>query len=340
MIEEKIESLPKNQSSHLPDEKNSVGQGQVHDLLFNRKIGWQEIIYDLIHSEQLDPWDINIIALTDKFLEKLESMEEDDFFISSKVLLAAALLLRIKSEVLLNSHLKGIDEILFGKKDQRISKPLERIELDEEIPQLIPRSPIPRLKKVTLKELIESLNKAIKTENRRIKKEIIKKNALRETSLSLPKKNTISIKDKIRQIYENLFSHFEVNSRHDKITYTNFIGEDREERLFSFYPLLQLETQQKVWLEQEKHFEEIHIWMKETYLEHNGDPFADLKQELINQEKAEIEMVEKKAQRKKEIVLEKKAREERRFAREQQASTEKSSDKIFTKGKAKLKEMN
>ncbi|MBT4257818.1 segregation/condensation protein A [archaeon] len=318
MEEEKIQSLPSNRHSHLPEEeKNSVNQEQVHDLLFNREVGWQDLIYDLINSEQLDPWDINIIVLTDKFLERLESMEGEDFFISSKVLLAAALLLRIKSEVLLNSHLSGIDEILFGKKEQRESRPLERIELDEEIPKLIPRSPIPRLKKVTLNELIESLNKAIKTENRRIKKEIIKKNALRETSLSLPKKKTISIKDKIRQIYDTLFDHFEVNDHHKNITYTDFIKGDKEERLFCFYPLLQLENQQKVWLHQEEHFAEINIWMKETYLKHNGDPFADLKQELINQEKEELEMVERKIQRKKEIVLEKKAKEERRLAREE-----------------------
>ena len=118
-------------------------------------------------------------------------------------------------------------------------------------------------------------------------KEIIKKNALRETSLSLPKKKTISIKDKIRQIYDTLFDHFEVNDHHKNITYTDFIKGDKEERLFCFYPLLQLENQQKVWLHQEEHFAEINIWMKETYLKHNGDPFADLKQELINQEKEE-----------------------------------------------------
>ena len=89
MEEEKIQSLPSNRHSHLPEEeKNSVNQEQVHDLLFNREVGWQDLIYDLINSEQLDPWDINIIVLTDKFLERLESMEGEDFFISSKVLLA------------------------------------------------------------------------------------------------------------------------------------------------------------------------------------------------------------------------------------------------------------
>ena len=49
----------------------SVKQEQIHDLLFNREIDWQEIIYDLINTEQLDPWDININILTEKYLEKI-----------------------------------------------------------------------------------------------------------------------------------------------------------------------------------------------------------------------------------------------------------------------------
>jgi len=259
----------------MEDKEVSVKQEQIHDILFNREIDWQEIIYDLINTEQLDPWDINITILTDKYLKKIEKLEEADFFISSKVLLAAALLLRIKSEILLNKYIKSIDEILFGKKEQTKQK-IERIELDEEIPELIPRSPMPRFKKVTLKELIESLNKAIITENRRIKKTIIDKNALRETGISLPKK-TFNIKNKIQEIYETLFSN--LNEEKKKMSFTELIGEKKENRILSFLPLLELENQKKIWLEQENHFDEIHIWLKETYFKHNGDPFADLKDE-------------------------------------------------------------
>jgi len=272
------------------DEKRSVKQDQVHDLLFSRELGWQEIIYDLINTEQLDPWDINITILTDKYLVKIQELEQADFFVSSKVLLAAALLLRIKSEILLNKYIKSIDEILFGKEEKKTYS-LEKIELDEEIPELIPRSPIPRFKKVTLKELIESLNKAITTENRRIKKEIINKNALRETAISLPKKN-VSIKDKIREIYDKLFNHFRINKEQKKISFTDFIGKEKEERIIAFAPLLHLECQKKVWLEQENHFDEIHIWLKETYFKHNPDPFADLKQELEEEIEREIEELE------------------------------------------------
>ena len=260
------------------EEKPSIKQEQIHDILFSREIGWQEIIYDLINTEQLNPWDIDIIILTKGYLKKLEEIEETDFFVSSKVLLAASLLLRIKSEILLNQYIKSIDEILFGKKQEKSHK-LERIELDEDIPELIPRSPIPRFKKVTLKELIEALNKAITTENRRIKKEIVNKNALREVGISLPKRK-FNIKNKIKQLYTKLVFHFTENKEHKKITYTNFIGNDREERIISFSPLLHLENQKKIWLHQPEHFEEINIWLKKIYLKHNPDPFADLKQEL------------------------------------------------------------
>ena len=146
--------------------KSSVGQEEVHNLLFNREIGWKEIIYDLINTEQLDPWNIDISILSQGFLEKIQQYEETDFFVSSKVLLAAALILRIKSELILSRYMKSIDDILFGEKEIK-KNILERIELDEEIPELVLRSPIPRFRKVTLNELIESLNKAIMTENRR-----------------------------------------------------------------------------------------------------------------------------------------------------------------------------
>lgn len=277
------------------EKKSSVKQEQVQELLFSRELGWQEIIYDLINTEQLDPWDINIILLTDKFLEKIKNLEQADFFVSSKVLLAASLLIRIKSEILLNKYIKSIDDILFGKKEQK-KYSLERIELDEDIPDLTLRSPLPRFRKVTLKELIESLNKAISTENRRINKEIINKNALRESSISLPKK-TISIKDKIKEIFENLISHFKKDENNIKISYTDFLGKEKENRVLSFYPLLQLENQQKVWLHQDAHFEEIYIWLKEIYLKHNPDPIEEIRKEL-EKELAELEEKENKRTKK------------------------------------------
>jgi segregation and condensation protein A len=256
---------------------SSVSQEEVHGILFNKEVGWKEIIFDLINTEQLDPWDINLVLLSDKFLEKISAYEETDFFVSSKVLLAAALLLRIKSEFLLNKYVKSIDDILFGTEEVvKRQSSFERIELDEEIPGLIPRSPLPRVKKVTLQELIDSLNKAIITENRRIKKTIVHKNALRETGLSLPR-NNYNIKDKIHGLKSKIFAHFDANVSHKRVPYTKIVGDCKKERVMSFFPILQLENNGELWLEQEDHFEEIHIWLKHIFLKHNPDPYLDLK---------------------------------------------------------------
>ena len=266
------------------EEKNRVEQEQLHDLLFSREIGWQEIIYDLINTEQLDPWNINITVLADKYLERIKGLEEADFFISSKVLLAAALLLRIKSEILLNKYIRSIDEILFGTKDSHnkvglVTEPILTIDFEEPIPELLPKSPLPRFRKVTLQELMESLNKAIATENRRIKKQVVATNALREIDISLPKKK-FNIKNKIRELYEKLLHFFTENKGKVKISFTDFIGKDKEERVIAFSPLLHLDHQNKVWLEQEQHFEDFHIWLKDTYFANNPDPYADLREEI------------------------------------------------------------
>jgi len=278
----------KNEINYNNNQKISVKQEQIQDLLFSRELSWQEIIYDLINTEQLDPWDIDLILLTDKYLNKIREMEEADFFISSKVLLAASLLLRIKSEILLNKYVRSIDEILFGKKEEKKAE-FERIELDEDIPELIPKTPLPRFKKVSLQELIESLNMAITTENRRIKKQIIVKNAIRESSFSLPHKK-ISIKDKINEVYNKLLGVFKAKPE-KKVSFTEF-NVSKDQKVFSFLPLLYLEDQRKIWLEQPIPFEEIQIWLKEEFLKIVPDPFLDLKNEEDLEDFEDVEIFE------------------------------------------------
>lgn len=273
-----------------------VGQGQIHDLLFNRELGWREILLDLINTEQLDPWDIDLSILADKFFDRVQEYQEMDFFVSSKVILAASLLLRMKSDLLLNKYLRGVDDILFGREEiEKQKSTFERIELDEEIPDLILKSPLPRYRRVTLNELVESLNKAIVTENRRIKKTIVNQNALRQTGMTLPKKKE-GISERMKKLHGRLKAHFEANQSHKKVTYTNFIGDKKDVRALSFFPMLQLESNGEVWLEQEGVFEEIHIWLKHVYLKHNPNPFGDLEidmGDLTKEELSRLDEVEK-----------------------------------------------
>jgi len=254
------------------NKEEKIGQDQLYNLLLEEDLGWQALIYDLINTEQLDPWDINISILAEKYLEKIQELEEANFIISSKILLAAALLLRIKSEILLNHYIKSLDEILFGKKEEKKYQ-LERIELDEDIPELIPRTPLPRHKKVTLQELMSALNKAISTEQRRIHKKTIQEKLAKEAEIVLPKRN-INIRDKIREIYSKLKFFFK-DEKKVKIAFTKLAGKSKKEKIMIFVPLLHLDNQQKVWLEQENHFDEIYVWLKETYVKENREKILE-----------------------------------------------------------------
>ncbi len=269
----------------LKSKAEQLGNEQVYDMLTNNELSWQSILYDLINTEQLDPMDIDLGYIANKYLEKIRKLEEANFFISSKVLLAASLLLRIKSEILLEKYIRSLDDILFGKKEQ--AKPLERIELDEEIPSLFMRTPIPRQRKVSLQELMTALNKAIKTESRRIEKTISEKQAERETGIVFPR-TRINIRDRIRKIYSRILTMFK--HKQTKLSYSELVGNNREEKIISFLPVLHLDTQQKVWLEQEKHFDEIYVWLYSHYRKEKAEKFAA---ELLEAEKEEIDEIKK-----------------------------------------------
>ncbi len=181
------------------EEADKIGNEHLYDILTSKEVSWQAIIHDLINTGQLDPWNIDLALLANKYLEKIKLLEETNFFVSSKVLLAASLLLRIKSEILLDDYIKSIDDILFGKKEEK--RVFERIVIDEnELPILYPKTPMPRMRKVSLQELMSALGKAINTENRRIRKEIVERQAGREAELVLPKASRINHRDSIRKL--------------------------------------------------------------------------------------------------------------------------------------------
>ena len=265
------------------EEVERVGQEQIHELLFGEKLSWQAIIYDLINTEQLDPWDIDISLLSGKYLEKIRELEDGNFFVSSKVLFAASLLLRMKSDILLNRDIPGLDDVLFGKKEEK-NYSQERIELaDGEIPDLIPRTPIPRFKKVTLQELMSALGKAFKTENRRIGREIVSRQRQREMEVVMPK-STFNLKNKIKEIHGKLKNIF--SNRNEKLAFSELLdlhdkkNFSREDKIAVFVSLLHLDNQQKVWIEQENHFEEIWIMLKSLYEKQNAEEIAKLTAEI------------------------------------------------------------
>jgi len=230
----------------------------MHDKLFSilmdeHEITWQEIIYNLVKTEEMDPWNIDISLLTKHYLEILRNLEQMNFFISGKVVLAAAILLRIKSNKLLNEDMAAFDSQLFGTE--------ENIEIEEEEPQtgmenvppLVYKTPQPRKRKVSLQDLIDALQKALDVDNRRFLRR------LGSEVVNPPKipERRIDITKLIKDLFEKIKGFF---SKKQSLTFSELVGSDRkEDKIMTFVPLLHLVNQNKVDVEQREPFGEIEI---------------------------------------------------------------------------------
>ena len=146
---------------------------------------------------------------------------------------------------------------------------------------------------------MDALNKAISTESRRIKREVAIKRAKKLSEVDFPKIKRIDLKDRIKQIYAKILTFLRkkpgLEKHIDKISYSNLVGKEREEKISCFLPLLHLSNTKKLWLEQEKHLEEIWIFLYD-YFEKNRDNFMqDLEKDIgeIKEEIAEIKKEEK-----------------------------------------------
>jgi segregation and condensation protein A len=137
-----------------------------------------EILVGLAERGEIDPWNINIIEVTDRFLSELERQRQLNLQISGRTLFYAATLLRMKSEQLeqMAEPEEGIgeDDDSFGEEfdlvlDSEIdySGRLGVIErLEHEIQRRLDRKNM-RKSPITLFELITELKNIEKEERRR-----------------------------------------------------------------------------------------------------------------------------------------------------------------------------
>jgi len=94
--------------------------------------------------------------------------------------------------------------------------------------------------------------------------EILQKLGLsqREAEIVIPK-NVFNIREKIKSIHGKIRSIF--SDREERLAFSEFLEETGEDRIAAFVSLLHLDNQQRIWLEQDGHFEEIWILIKSLY---------------------------------------------------------------------------
>ena len=89
-------------------------QEKLYNLLMQKdEITWQTIIHDLVRTGEMDPWDIDVSILSQRYIETIRKLQEHNFFLSGKVLLASAILLKLKSDRLVTEYIARLDNQLF-----------------------------------------------------------------------------------------------------------------------------------------------------------------------------------------------------------------------------------
>jgi len=262
------EKSPQEQAE-IQDNPMEIPEGKahhehIHDILIKKdEITWRSIILELIKTEKMDPWDINVSQLSKMFIKTLRKLKEMNLHISGKMLLCAALLLRIKSSRLVGDDLMEFDRLLASAEDTEdmysdedyVHDELGRmgVSIDKEQLTLQPKTPQPRKRKVSVYDLIDALAIALNVRRRRIL------NQIRTKEIKAPEK-TMDISKLMDDLYNDVVGYL-MREDSGKVAFSALVpGESKEDKIFTFIPLLHLTNARKIDLDQPQHFGE--IWVK------------------------------------------------------------------------------
>lgn len=237
-------------------------QDKLFELLMkDDEITWQSIILGLIKSEEMDPWDVDVSLLTKRYIETVKALKQTNFFVSGKMVLASALLVKIKSNKLVEDDLAHLDNVLFPPQDELMDS------LDDygfkERPKigahpLAIKTPQARKKKVTVHDLFAALERALEVNKRRI----LRRNAFWNFNKPAIPKKEVDIFKLIEEIHQKIKAFFH---KKERITYNKLLPEGnltKRDKILTLYPLLYLETQDKISMSQAEHFGEIEVELK------------------------------------------------------------------------------
>ncbi len=207
-----------------------------------------EILVNLAKNGEIDPWNIDIVELTDKFLKHVEELEKMDLRVSGRTLLYAAILLRMKSNALVEVD-EPPEEIMDYESDN--------FEITD---YPIPAMPLRRSsnRPVTLEELLSELKKAEAVEKRRIdrvKNKTEERRTTIEEVLSIAHEEDIESRiGKMRNLLNELFE------KQKYIKFSDLSSPlDRTGMVMAYLAILFLATKKEIWLEQEELFGELFI---------------------------------------------------------------------------------
>jgi segregation and condensation protein A len=206
------------------------------------ELTWEGLIRDIVNRENLDPWNIDILILTNKFVDAIKEIKKMDMKLSGKFLLAAAILLKMKADFLIPRLVPEIEEA---------SKETDMSIFEHADAELEPHIPLPKQRKVTLDELIKSLRSALIVKERRTVRY-----KEREIRMNIKLKK-IDIGERIKTMFEKISIFFQSIT---EIKFSQLIpSKIRDDVIWTFTPLIHLAHQRRIKLRQDEDFGEIYV---------------------------------------------------------------------------------
>uniref|UniRef100_A0A7C4S5T5 Segregation/condensation protein A n=1 Tax=Geoglobus ahangari TaxID=113653 RepID=A0A7C4S5T5_9EURY len=127
------------------------------------------MIYDLVKRGEINPLNVDVIDVADKFLKEIEKARELDLRIPARVLLYASILIRMKSEIIANEIFEQLKEKDDKEDSEKEYMPEFLIEdVDFNVDFSIARKRARRF--TTLEDLIRELRAAEEVQRRRKEK--------------------------------------------------------------------------------------------------------------------------------------------------------------------------
>ncbi|MBN1432415.1 MAG: segregation/condensation protein A [Methanomicrobiaceae archaeon] len=232
-----------------------------------------EILVRMAESGEIDPWNIDIVEVTDRFLSELERMQKLDLRISGRTLFFASTLLRMKSEYLDEPEVSEPDtegnyfedEYGFDDDDEysfgAFAEPIDRLE--REIQRRIKRKK-QRKRPVTLFELIKELKTAEKMQRRRQRRKSP------EPAFFFEADDIVNVahEEDFEDIAETIFSCFEdMEAEAGNVSLSDICQRLGRDVRTIYIPLLYLMLERRIILKQEEFFGEIYLtrWQAEAF---------------------------------------------------------------------------
>ena len=205
---------------------------------------WEQIIQEVITSESMDPWDLDVCRLSEKFSGYIGKLETMDFKVPAKYVIIASVLLRMKSD-----DLQILD---FGREPEDDFEPqmpgaaIERVDVNPLT--MPPRRMVHR--KIVVEELISALRRVLDTQDRRE----TRSNVMPSIEIS-----NVDIEERINSLYgkiNGLMSHMNGG----ELKFTDVVPKwERAHIVETFLPLMHLDNERKVQCRQDEYFKDIFI---------------------------------------------------------------------------------